>query len=114
MKKLIVLVLIVLGGHQLWQKYENRAQPDYDTPYVTVYGRDSCGFTQRMLSDLRSKGINYHYFIVDDQKVAERLHQKMEKAGISTRRYNLPVVDVNGALSVRPDFEDVARAYAGG
>lgn len=114
MKKILFLGLIVLAGYQLWGKVNHAEQdyePDYDEPYVAVYGRDSCGFTQKMLRHLKSNGMNYSYFVVDEQEVANRLHSKMESSGISTRRYNLPVVDVNGMLSVRPDIQDVTQNY---
>ena len=67
-----------------------------------------------MISDLESSGINYKYFIVDEQATADSLHSRMEAAGISTRRYNLPVVDTNGSIQVRPDFDDVLNKYNNG
>ena len=81
-------------------------------PYISVYGRDSCGFTKRMLADLDSAGIEYHYFSVDDKNISDDLHARMEASGISTRRYNLPVVDVSGDISVRPKSKEVLKEYA--
>jgi hypothetical protein len=62
-----------------------------------------------MVKDLQQSQVNYRYFNVDDNLVAEQLHQRMQQAGISTKRYNLPVVDVNGDLSVRPKFSQVQQ-----
>lgn len=112
MKKLLLIIVLGVGLFQIWDKYGRSVQPLYAEPYVAVYGRDSCGFTKKMLSDLKSSGVNYRYFIVDDQSVANELHARMEASGISIRRYNLPVVDVNGHLAVRPSYQDVISRYS--
>jgi hypothetical protein len=62
-----------------------------------------------MVKDLQQSQVNYRYFNVDDNLVAEQLHQRMQQAGISTKRYNLTVFDVNGDLSVRPKFSQVQQ-----
>ncbi|GAB1259009.1 hypothetical protein NBRC116494_35110 [Aurantivibrio plasticivorans] len=86
----------------------------YDEPYVAVYGRDSCSVTQKMLAELRDAGIKYEYFVVDDEATADKLHSRMEAADLSTRRYNLPVVDTNGSLVVRPTLDYVISTYNAG
>lgn len=111
MKNWILIALLAFGGYSWWQDRQSTIAPLYNQPYVAVYGRDSCGFTQKMLSDLRSSGITPRYFVVDKQSVADTLHQRMESSGISTRRYNLPVVDSNGKLSVRPALTTVIEHY---
>ena len=104
---------MAFGSFQLWQKYSSSTviAPSFAEPYVAVYGRNSCGFTKQMLSSLERAGVNFHYFIVDDRQVASNLHARMEASGISTRRYNLPVVDVNGYIDLRPDFQTVLAEY---
>ncbi len=79
--------------------------------YVTVYGRNSCGYTQRALRELEAAGIQFNYLSVDDSSSADVLHEKMRQQDISTRRYLLPVIDTNGELSVRPDTPSVIAAY---
>ena len=112
MKKLLLLAIMVFGGFQAWQKFNHTPlDPLYDEPYIAVYGRNSCGFTQNMLSKLKKQGFSYRYFIVDDQQVANSLHARMESSGLSTRRYNLPVVDVNGKLMIRPVLGEVLSEY---
>ncbi|MFL0800149.1 MAG: glutaredoxin [Agarilytica sp.] len=111
MKNLILIAIIAFGGFQAWKKFGGSLPPMYDEPYIAVYGRDSCGYTNKMLSELQQSGANYHYFVVDDQSIADTLHTRMESSGISTRRYNLPVIDVNGRMSVRPEFQDVISEY---
>ena len=80
-------------------------------PYVTVYGRDSCGYTKSLLSELADNGLRHDYRIVDKPAVASRLHERMRAAGLSTRRYRLPVVDVNGRFYLRPGADTVQNAY---
>lgn len=111
MKNLVIIIVASFACFQLWEKYRYSPDPIFDVPYVAVYGRNSCGFTKQMISGLESKGVNYHYFIVDDKNVSNELHSRMESSGISTRRYNLPVVDVNGDISVRPKLTDVLDEY---
>lgn len=64
-----------------------------------------------MRSQLEDTGISYRYKTVDDQQVADSLHNKMRSAGIDTRRYKLPVVEVNAYILVRPDIGDVIDRY---
>lgn len=111
MKKIIILAVLAYGSFQIWDRYSHPAIPIFDEPYIAVYGRNSCSFTKKMLKELESEGVNYHYFIVDDDSVSSDLWPRMESSGISTRRYNLPVVDVNGNISVRPSFKEVLSEY---
>ncbi len=64
-----------------------------------------------MLADLNSAGVDYHYFHIDDKAIAKDLHARMQASNISTRRYNLPVVDVSGEISVRPKSTNVLKTY---
>lgn len=115
MSRLVLIVALAIGMHQLWQWHESsRPMPERASPYVVVYGRDSCGYTSQLRRYLTERGIPYEYRVVDDRSVADPLHERMERAGISTRRYNLPVVDVSGVLSVRPEPDGVVRDYSGG
>jgi glutaredoxin len=113
MKKLIIIGIIGAGIFLAWQKfnYSRGIDPLYAEPYVAVYGRNSCGWTQTMINCLRASNIKYHYFNVDDKTVADQLHKRMKQSGISTKRYNLPVVDVNGNIRIRPDISQVSIEY---
>ena len=113
MKKLLLIALVVFAGYKSVEK-SNQSQPLEplaDVPYVAVYGRDRCGFTNRMLKNLKSANVNHQYHIIDEPLVADSIHSRMRSSGISTKRYNLPVVDVNGEISIRPDFEEVISTY---
>jgi len=99
-----VLLAVVLIGWHLEHRQERapKNQPLYEQPYLIVYGRDSCGMTQNTLQSLRSAGIAHRYRSVDDRQVADVLHTRMRRQGIDTRRYMLPVVDLNNRISVQP------------
>ncbi|MBA4502537.1 hypothetical protein [Marinobacterium marinum] len=113
--KIILFAIIAFGSFQLWEKHRgNEIKPLYEEPYVAVYGRDSCSITRKMVADLAASGIKYEYFVVDEKATADVLHSRMEAAGIATRRYDLPVVDTNGSIQVRPAFYDVVKQYNAG
>jgi len=116
MYKLLIILIVGLGIYKGWEMLNAPPPPEplYDTRYVAVYGRDSCGYTRRMLQDLQQAGLEYEYFIVDESPAADLLHSRMNASGISTRRYELPVVDVSGELSTRPDSEDVIETFLRG
>ncbi len=114
--KLLLLIAVVAGGLYHWgglpSLFSMGPGPLRDSPYVMVYGRDNCGITKRMLADLGRAGIPYTYKIVDDTAVKEELHPRMKAAGLNTRKYGLPVVDVNGKMMMSPKSEVVAQKYA--
>lgn len=116
MKKLLLMIFFAVAVYHGWQKWggENTLSYTPGSPYVIVYGRNSCGWTSRMREQLTSAGIAFDYRIVDDRRVADDLHAKMESLGIDTRHYNLPVMEVNGRMFVRPDLETVVRVYREG
>ncbi|MEH6447825.1 MAG: glutaredoxin domain-containing protein [Oleispira sp.] len=106
------LVLIFCVGYYFWDnKGVDIIEPLYAQPYVVVYGRDSCGITKKTKKYLDRKGISYQYENVDDNDVANLLHSRMRAAGLATRRYNLPVIDVNGEMAVRPKNDWIANTF---
>jgi glutaredoxin len=114
MKKLLIILILVIGGYQAWNTLKHKSsfvEPLYDESYVVVYGRNSCGYTHKMIKDLERAGIPYEYEIVDEKEVSDVLHKRMNDSSIDTRRYYLPVVDVNGHLTVRPKSSEVIQNY---
>lgn len=113
MTRMVFLIAMALGLYQAWQEFGPRPEvtPLYESSYVAVYGRQTCGWTQQMRDRLQAAGVKYHYFSVDDTQAADQLHGRMQASGLSTRQYNLPVVDVSGKLSIRPEPENVIRDY---
>ncbi len=113
--KLLLLIAAIAAAFYRWGDlsiFSMGPEPLRDSPYVMVYGRDACGITKRMLADLGRAGIPYTYKIVDDPAVKEELHPRMKAAHLNTRKYGLPVVDVNGEMMMRPKSRVVAQKYA--
>jgi hypothetical protein len=113
MKFLFSLILIGVIAYFGWQNFvlNKKNEALYEEPCVLVYGRDSCGWTRKYLNDLEAEEIEPIYEIVEEQEVSNELHTRMEKAGLSTRRYGLPVIDVNGQLFIRPDLDTILSIY---
>jgi hypothetical protein len=113
MKKLLIVVVILISGFVYWQNnfHNNQIEALYDTPYIVVYGRDSCGWSQKYLRDLKNERLKFIYKNGDNKGVNFELHPRMEKAGLDTRRYNLPVIDVSGQIFIRPEFGKVLKTY---
>lgn len=114
MKNLALVIIAAAALYALWSMSNAARISGIDTPagqYVFVYGRDGCGYTRRMRSQLDSAGIHYSYKTIDDRQVADSLHEKMRSAGVSTRRYKLPVVEVNAYILIRPGIDEVIDLY---
>ena len=113
MNKLLLYVCIGFALFKGWEKLTtpDTLEPLFGQSYVAVYGRNTCGYTQQTIADLKNKGFNYKYYTVDESDTADLLHSRMEAVGISTRRYLLPVVDVNGKLLVRPSLSEIESKY---
>lgn len=86
--------------------------PLYQKPYIIVYGRDSCGFTKAMRDNLTERKIPFVYKTVDDDASGDELLARMNSAGMQTDNFDLPVVDVNAELLVRPAADVVVRKYS--
>ncbi len=103
------------AGYYAWQALSRTnasgLEPLYDEPYVVVYGRDRCVLTQKCLQSLRAEGIDAVYQIIDEREAADELHERMQEAGLNTRSYGLPVVDVNGRIFIRPALAAILEAY---
>lgn len=114
MKNLALVILAATAVYTLWNMNSTAQISGIDTPagqYVFVYGRDSCGYTRSIRRQLESAGVHYRYKAIDNRQVADALHHKMRSAGVDTRRYNLPVVEVNTYILVRPDIGEVIDLY---
>ena len=113
MKFLFSLILIGVITYFGWQNFvlDKKNEALYEEPYVLVYGRDRCGWTQKYLKDLEAEEIEPIYEIVDKQEVSDELNTRMEKAGLRSRSYGLPVIDVNGQLFIRPNLNKILTIY---
>jgi glutaredoxin len=116
MKKLLLFLMFIAVAYKSWDFYKAKSmEPLFATPYIAVYGRETCGFTRETVRALSQAGVKFHYLNVDDSSVADSLHARMNQSGISTNYYLLPVVDLNNSISIRPEYKDVlirARALS--
>lgn len=113
MKYILIVVLIVLsvtGGLYYWDK-QTQLEPLFAQPYAAIYGRDTCGYTQKYKQDAVTLGLRVVPMDIDDQAVADVLHARMKKAGLNITQYELPVLDINGKILVRPPMDEVTQAY---
>lgn len=78
---------------------------------VTLYGRDSCGYTYQMKTQLNSYEIPFIFQSVDNRQTSTYLHSLMDSLGHNTASYPLPVIYVNGELLFRPDIEEVVQKF---
>ncbi len=106
---IIVGVIICYLGYQHF--IGNKVEPLSEEPYVLLYGKTTCGWCQKMEKDLDAHDIPYTFQDLKIKAVNDELHPRMKKAGLDTRRYNLPVIDVNGEFLIRPDIDKVAEVY---
>lgn len=111
MFKLLQWAFVAFLGWQGFQYYQANSWPSADEASVLVYGRTSCGFTQRAMTKLESAGVPYRFLNVDDRADADLLHNRMHEQNISTRRYLLPMIETNGRLAERPNLEGVIEDY---
>jgi hypothetical protein len=111
MKKLIIIAVIAICGYLAYQKYTEKLPVYTGAPYIHVYGRTSCGYTRQMMQYLQTQGTPFSFYSVDNAGTADILHTNMRAAGLNTRSYYLPVVDVNGKISIRPDPKTVSADY---
>jgi len=93
------------------QANDSILEPLYPKPYVVLYGRDSCPFTNNMKKELTRARIQYYYQVVDNPQVKKQLYLRMKKSGLKTSGYTLPVVDVNATLLVHPSPPKVIDQY---
>jgi glutaredoxin len=71
---------------------------------VTVYGRETCGWTVKYMKDLQKAGIPYVFKNVDDPAVNNEMWKRL---GNNTSSTGLPVIDNNGQVSSRPDLKSL-------
>lgn len=123
MARMLLLVVAVIG---LSVAYRHLSRPYEGAPLpgdavaaparnsaVTVYGRDRCGLTQRMLRELQAAGVPHQYRIIDEPAIADQVHGRMRAQGLSTASYMLPVVDVGGTLYVGQRSEAIVSVWRG-
>lgn len=104
--KYIIFIILALGTYKYVNEVTNSdnmvSMDNSTTDKVVVYGRSTCSITQQVMNYMGENHIDYYFENIDDIEVADKLHVKMKSQGLSTKSYNLPVVDFYGELSIRP------------
>ena len=114
MKGRILFFLLVVGGVFLGNASfanSNSLKALYANPYLIVYGRDSCPFTQAMRKSLDFEGIKYQYKIIDKPNVRDKIFSRMKARSLPTKDFTLPVVDVSNKIFVHPEPATVIDYY---
>ena len=116
----IVFLLIVLAIGSALRHFAGPGEPEQaevaalpeGRGTVVVYGRDGCSYTQRTLAALRADGIPTTYLDLDDPEIDAAFQDKFEGSGLVTERgYPLPIVEIDGHASARPDPSSIAMDF---
>lgn len=86
-------------------------KPIQKTPYIIVYGREDCPVCVTFKQKLTDAQIDYAYKDMENESVQNELYPRMERAGLNTQKFLLPVIDVNGSLAARPLLRDSLDRY---
>lgn len=120
MIRLLLFTLLIYTAYFAYMKYAPDAETQTDaptqsvratTPYIIVYGRKTCGNTTRMMRELDRAGVGYAFRDIDSGQQNETLNKKMREAGLNTRSYMLPVVEIADKFYINPFAEEVLRTY---
>ena len=111
MGKIFITVVLAISLIKLYKEFSVVDIAGYDEPFVSIYGREACQHTNKALMELKIVGIDHQFFNIDDKKVADQLHAKMNVLGVDTSYYLLPVVQVKGDVLVRPEVSRIKSLY---
>lgn len=93
-------------GEELESKIKATAKP------IVVYGRQTCGWTQKYIQDLQKAGIPYVFKDVDDPTFFDEARRGLQESGSKSGSLSLPILDINGKMSSRPDLTSLIAATA--
>lgn len=118
---ILVSILVALGaGHHAWKRIKahleasmmDAAIVESSRNSVLVYGRDGCGYTRQMLASLQGRNIPVTYVDLDLPHASSAFHERFDGTGLAgPRGYALPVVEVDGEVSMRPTPDVVAYHF---
>ncbi|GCL56725.1 glutaredoxin [Microcystis aeruginosa NIES-3806] len=75
---------------------------------VLVYGNPRCGWTNKLIQELKAKKIPYQFKNLDIQSIRDEWNRILEKNGVPDGSpVKLPVVLVNNKVFMRPSIEQV-------
>jgi glutaredoxin len=114
LNKVLLAVMVGIAGYNVRESYRQKLiplEPLYQKPYVVIYGRESCGNCQALRRGLADRGVPYVWKIIDEDPGRSEAFSRMKQAGLDTRSFSLPVVDVNAEILVHPQSPAVIAKY---
>ncbi|MBL8741916.1 MAG: glutaredoxin family protein, partial [Myxococcales bacterium] len=88
-----------------------KANPQYASIVVTIYGAEWCGPCHEARAYLKKKGVKTVYKDIDQDSAARsEMKQKLDKVG--ARKGSIPVIDVGGQIIVGYSSGAIDRALA--
>ncbi len=115
LKKLILLLLLIGAGYYGFHHYQasqsGALEPMFELPYVIVYGKTNCSWTQKCMQELRAEGIDPIFENIDEPDVKKEAFERVEAAGYPRNQVVIPIVDVNGHIVVAYQAEKIFAFY---
>jgi arsenate reductase-like glutaredoxin family protein len=115
MKKLLVVLVVVGLGYfgylQVIAEGETKLDALYELPYVVVYGKTTCGWTQKCLRELKEQNIDAIFENIDKHEVKMEIFPRIDAAGHNRNRISIPIVDVNGHILIGYEPEKILAFY---
>jgi arsenate reductase-like glutaredoxin family protein len=115
MKNLVLLLLVLVAGYFGYQHFvghrSKTIEPLYDLPYIVVYGRTTCGWTQKCLRELKIEGIDVIFENIDQPEVQAEIFARIDAAGLDRNRTSIPIVDVNANILIGYEPEKILKLY---
>lgn len=106
-----LLACVVLAAGVIASCKPAAQSPLYDEAYIVLYGRPECSACKDYQKDLDDARISYAFKNIDDTNVQQELYSRMNKAGLNTSYFELPVIDVNGKIAIRPELREVIKDF---
>ena len=79
---------------------------DASTGDIIIYGRSTCYYTTNLKEQLDSINVSYTFKDITESSASSEMWSKLSDAGHSGS-VGLPVVDVKGAILIRPSVDDI-------
>ena len=115
MKNLVIVLVVVALGYFGYQKFisesETKLEPLYKLPYVVVYGKTTCGWTQKCLRELKEQNIDVIFENIDKQEIQMEIFPRIDAAGHKRNRISIPIVDVNGHILIGYEPDKIFALY---
>ncbi len=115
MKKLLVVLVVVGLGYFGYQTFitggETKLDALYEPPYIVVYGKTTCGWTQKCLRELKAQNIEVIFENIDKPEVQKEIFPRIDAAGHNRNRISIPIVDVNGHILIGYEPEKILALY---